>query len=140
MSYRNWKQGGIMSEKRLRGTRLGSISNEREDGATFAETIRVTFRTVDGEDFAVTFAADIELPYQWENPQTGKIGRRLLPDGSLITGEDPNAPTPPAATVTPWEQLMKRRTIPELEELLEERLAELRKYGSLAEDGFKRSA
>ena len=129
-----------MSEKRLRGTRLGSISNEREDSATFADTTRVNFRTETGEEFAVTFAADIELPYQWENPQTGKLGRRVLPDGKLVTGDDPNAPAPLAPTVTPWEQLMKRRTIPELEELLEERLAELRKYGSLAEDGFKRSA
>ena len=118
-----------MSEKRLRGTRLGSISLETEEGVDFVETQAVTFRTEEGEEFAVTFMAGIDLPYEWSSPHTGRIGRRLDANGKPVTGVDPNAPTPPAPTVTHWEQLLKRRTIEELEEILAQRREEMRAAG-----------
>ena len=118
-----------MSEKQLRGTRLGAISFETEEGVDFVATQNVTFRTEDGDEFQVTFMDGIDLPFEWTSPQTGKTGRRLDAKGKPVQGVDPNAPTPPAPTVTHWEQLLKRRTIEELEVILAERRAEMRAAG-----------
>lgn len=118
-----------MSEKRLRGTRLGAMSFESEEGVEFVSTQSVTFRTDDGEEFQVTFMEGVDLPFNWISPRTSKSGRRLDAKGKPIEGIDPNAPTPPAPTVTHWEQLMKRRTIEELEVILAERREEMRAAG-----------
>jgi hypothetical protein len=118
-----------MSEKRLRGTRLGSTSFESEKGVEFVSTQTVTFRTDDGEEFQVTFMDGVDLPFNWNSPRTSKSGRRLDAKGKPVEGVDPNAPTPPAPTVTHWEQLMKRRTIEELEVILAERREEMRAAG-----------
>lgn len=120
-----------MSDKRLLGTRLGSTSFESEEGVEFVSTQSVTFRTDDGEQFQVTFMEGVELPYEWTSPHSSKKGRRLDAAGKPILGVDPNAPTPPPTPVTHWEQLLKRRTIEELEEILAERRAEMRATGQL---------
>lgn len=120
-----------MGDKRLLGTRMGSVSMETEEGVDFVATQLVTFRTEDGEEFSVTFMEGVELPYDWRSPHTGKSGRRLDGKGKLIEGDDPNAPAPPAPTVTHWEQLLKRRTIEELEVILAERREEMRAAGEL---------
>ena len=129
-----------MSEKRLRGSRLGSVSLESEDGVDFVQLQDVTFRTDEGEEFAVRFMEGVELPYDWTSPRTGKVGRRLDANGKPIEGVDPNAPTPAPPTVTHWEQLLKRRTIPELEVILADRIAEMRASGQLGTDERRRSA
>ena len=120
-----------MSDKRLLGTRLGSVSMETEEGVDFVATQSVTFRTDDGEEFQVTFMEGVDLPFDWNSPHTGKTGRRLDAKGKPVEGVDPNAPTPPAPTVTHWEQLLKRRTIEELEVILAERREEMRAAGLL---------
>ncbi len=129
-----------MSEKRLRGTRLGSVSLESEVGVEFAPTQIATFRTEQGEEFSVRFAADAELPYDWTSPRSGTKGRRLDAKGKPIEGVDPNAPTPPPTPVTHWEQLLKRRTIPELEVILADRIAEMRANGQLTSTERRKSA
>ena len=129
-----------MNDKRLRGSRLGSISMETEEGVDFVETQLVTFRTEDGEEFTVTFMKDVELPYDWTSPHTSKVGRRLDSAGKPIVGDDPNAPAPAAPTVTHWEQLMKRRTIPELEAILADRIAEGRANGEFEQGSLRKSA
>lgn len=118
-----------MNEKRLRGTRLGSISFETEEGVEFVSTQQVTFRTEVGEEFQVTFMEGVDLPFDWASPHTGHVGRRLDAKGKPVAGVDPNAPTPSAPTVTHWEQLLKRRTIDELEAILAERREEMRAAG-----------
>lgn len=122
-----------MSEKRLLGTRMGSVSLETEEGVDFVATQSVTFRTTDGEEFQVTFMEGVDLPFDWTSPHTGKVGRRVDAKGKPVEGVDPNAPTPPAPTVTHWEQLLKRRTIEELEVILAERREEMRAAGEFNE-------
>lgn len=129
-----------MNNKQLRGTRLGSISQESEEGVDYVATENVTFRTDDGEEFTVTFMSGVEVPYDWKSPHTSKIGRRLDAKGKRIEGEDPNAPTPTPPTVTHWEQLMKRRTIEELEIILADRIAEGRANGEFGSVALRKSA
>jgi hypothetical protein len=120
-----------VNNKRLRGTRLGSISTESEEGVEFVERHSVTFRTEAGEEFSVNFMVGVDLPYDWRSPRTSHVGRRLDSKGKPIVGDDPNAPTPAAPPVTHWEQLMKRRTIEELEVILTDRIIEMRASGQL---------
>lgn len=129
-----------MTNKQLRGTRLGSISHESEEGVDFVETQTVTFRTEDGEEFTVNFMIGVDLPYDWKSPRTSKIGRRVDAKGKLIAGDDPNAPSPLPPTVTHWEQLMKRRTIEELEVILADRIAEGRANGEFDAVSLRKSA
>ncbi len=129
-----------MSNKRMQGTRLGSISSETEDGVEFVERHNVTFRTADGEEFVVTFMAGVELPYDWRSPRSSNIGRRLDAKGKPIQGDDPNAPAPVAPTVTHWEQLMKRRTIEELEVILHDRIIAMRESGQLDLGSLRKTA
>jgi hypothetical protein len=129
-----------MSNKRMQGTRLGSISSETEEGVEFVDRQNVTFRTEDGEEFVVTFMTGVELPYDWRSPRSSNIGRRLDAKGKPIQGVDPNAPAPAAPTVTHWEQLMKRRTIEELEVILQERIIAMRESGQLDLGPLRKSA
>ena len=129
-----------MSNKRMRGTRLGSISSETEEGVQFVDRQHVTFRTLDGEEFVVTFMTGVELPFDWRSPRSSNIGRRLDAKGKPIQGDDPNAPAPAAPTVTHWEQLMKRRTIEELEVILHDRIIAMRESGQLELGALRKSA
>lgn len=115
-----------MSDKRLRGSTLGRISFENEIGAEIAPRQTVQYQTEAGETFSVVFDALADVPYEWTSPHTGHRGRLLTSSGKTITGIDPNAPAPTPPTVTHWEQLMKRRTVEELEVLLADRIAVMR--------------
>ncbi|MGY6497740.1 MAG: RNA polymerase-binding protein RbpA [Microcella sp.] len=111
-----------MADRTLRGMRLGSQSLQSEDGVEFAERQRARFRTIDGEEFEVIFAADAELPDVWESPKSGREGRLLAPDGTPVEIDEGEQ----KAARTHWDMLLERRTREELEELLEKRLALLR--------------
>lgn len=111
-----------MADRTLRGMRLGSQSLQSEEGVEFAERQRARYRTSDGEEFDVVFAADAELPDTWESPKSGREGRLLAPDGTPIDIDEGEQ----KATRTHWDMLLERRTRDELEELLQERLELLR--------------
>ncbi len=111
-----------MADRSLRGMRLGSQSLQSEEGVEFSPRKKSVYRTVDGTTFEVTFSADAEVPETWESPRSGLEGRLVGDDGVLVQSEV--AEVKPARTH--WDMLLERRTRPELEELLEERLALLR--------------
>ena len=71
-----------------------------------------------GHDFEVPFSDDAELPPTWECRLHGT-------ESKIIDGVEPEIKKikPPR---THWDMLLERRSIPELEELLDERLEELR--------------
>jgi len=111
-----------MADRTLRGMRLGSQSMQSEEGVEFAARQRAQYRTTDGELFEVVFSSDAELPDTWESPKSGREGILLAPDGTPIDVVQADV----KAARTHWDMLLERRSIAELEELLEERLQLLR--------------
>ena len=111
-----------MAERSLRGTRLGSYNLQSEEGVVLADRQRVSFLCTNCEHRSdLVFAAEAEVPDQWECSACGYPAGRLGGDAT-VTEVQPPAPT----GRTPWEMLLERRTIAELEEILDERLKWLR--------------
>ncbi len=111
-----------MADRTLRGMRLGGPSLQSEEGVVFAERQRVQFQCAHcGHRTEMVFSAEAELPEQWDcrgcGMQAGRVG---------ANAEVAHVTEPSHTGRTPWEMLLERRTIPELEELLEERLSWLR--------------
>ncbi|PID53896.1 MAG: electron transporter [Micrococcales bacterium] len=115
-----------MSERSLRGTGLGSNSLESDEGVAPAPTTITEYRCPEGHGTQLPFSVEAEIPVQWEC-QCGKM--------ALLEGAEEPEGKPVKPPRTHWDMLMERRTVAELEELLDERLALLRS-GEL----FKRSA
>ncbi|WP_022872590.1 RNA polymerase-binding protein RbpA [Nesterenkonia alba] len=106
-----------MSDRSLRGMRLGAQSMETEQGVEPAPRQDVEYVCEDGEKITVTFASDAEVPPTWTAP-SGKVG-------VLAEGEKPEEePEKPARTH--WDMLLERRSVEELEEILQDRLKILR--------------
>lgn len=106
-----------MSDRSLRGMRLGAQSMETEQGVEPAPRQNVEYVCQDGEKIVVTFSAEAEIPSTWTSP-TGKEG--VLVDGST-PDETPNKPVR-----THWDMLLERRSEEELEQILQDRLKILR--------------
>jgi hypothetical protein len=89
-----------------------------ESQEAFAPRIDVSYSCERDHQFSLTFAEDAAAPSHWDCPRCGQIALR----------QDGTAPTPPVVKParSHWDRLLQRRTIPELEEMLAERLHELR--------------
>ncbi|GAB3927721.1 RNA polymerase-binding protein RbpA [Microlunatus endophyticus] len=107
-----------MADRSLRGTGLGSKSFEDETGVEFAARQEVGYICSNKHEYSLTFAVEAEVPAVWECPRCGAESLRL--DGTKAEAKDEK----PARTH--WDMLRERRSIPELEELLAERLDLLR--------------
>ena len=92
-----------MSDRSLRGMRLGAQSMETEAGVEPAPRQQIEYRSEEGESVVVTFAAEADVPDTW----TTKSGKE-------------------APQRTHWDMLLERRSIEELEETLESQLNKLR--------------
>lgn len=111
-----------MADRSLRGIRLGASSLQSEEGVVFHERANHTYVcTQCGRETVMTFAADAELPEAWECRTCGAEAVRRV--GDTVVEVDHSGDK---VARTHWDMLMERRTVPELEELLEERLALLR--------------
>lgn len=122
-----------MAERSLRGARVGGSSLQREEGIILAERQKLTFDCAHcGESTMVVFAAEADVPRTWECRHCARRAalRGLDVDPSEVADE------PPAfGGRTPWEMLLERRTVPELEVILQERLEWLRsRRGELSEE------
>jgi len=95
---------------------------QSEEGVEFSPRKKSLYRTEDGATFEVMFAADADVPETWESPRTGQEGRLVGEDGGLVQSVVVETKAPR----THWDMLLERRTRPELEELLQERLELLR--------------
>jgi len=106
-----------MSDRVLRGSRLGAVSYESDKHTEFAPRVATSYDCPRGHATTVPFAAEADIPSTWECRVCGATALRR-------DVEQPEAKaTKPARTH--WDMLLERRTIAELEEVLAERLAAL---------------
>lgn len=107
-----------MAGNALRGSGLGSRSLEDATGVEMAPRLEIGFDCPQGHHVDVTFSDEAELPAEWPCPRCGATAART--DGTLPEAKDEKPQR------THWDMLLERRSIPELEELLKERLKEIR--------------
>ena len=107
-----------MAERTLRGARLGGQSFEDERGIEFAARQNIGYVCPQGHEFEIPMSVEAEVPAVWECPRCGAeaVSRDGLTHEAKV--EKP--------VRTHWDMLLERRTIGELEELLDERLGLLR--------------
>ena len=107
-----------MADRVLRGSRMGAVSYETDRDHDLAPRQMVKYRTEDGDVYEVPFADDAEIPEEWlcKNGQWG----------TLVEGEGVES-KPVKPPRTHWDMLCERRSIEELDKLLEERIEHLRK-------------
>ena len=111
-----------MADRSLRGMRLGAQSLQSEEGVAFSPRSNYSYVcSVCGRETTMTFAAEAEAPDSWECRYCG--GEAMLLVGDAPLEADHSGAKAPRSH---WDMLLERRTIPELEELLEERLQYLR--------------
>jgi len=103
-----------MADRVLRGSRLGAVSYETDRNHDLAPRQSMRFACPRGHEFVVPFANDAEIPATWECRLHGSISR-------LVDGAPPEQKKvkPPR---THWDMLLERRTVADLEVLLNERL------------------
>ena len=109
-----------MSDRVLRGTRLGAVSYESDRHTEFAPRLRTVYDCPAGHETAVPFAAEADIPYLWECRVCGATAQ-------LRDGEEPEAKKVKPAR-THWDMLLERRSTDELEEVLAERLTVLHEH------------
>ncbi|MFG6445740.1 RNA polymerase-binding protein RbpA [Microbacterium sp. P06] len=111
-----------MADRSLRGIRLGAQSLQSEEGVVFHDRTKHTYTcTVCGRDSTLTFAVDAEVPDSWECRTCGSEALRRIGDTTATVDHSDDK-----AARSHWDMLLERRSLPELEELLEERLAFVR--------------
>jgi hypothetical protein len=110
-----------MSERALRGTRLGATSYETDSGIDLAPRQDVEYACPSGHRFQMPFSVEAEVPAVWECRVCGAQALRV---GGTVEDDKPVKPVR-----THWDMLLERRSIPELEEVLNERLEVLRGGG-----------
>ena len=121
-----------MSDRVLRGSRLGSVSYESDRHTEFAPRSLTTYDCPRGHETKMPFAAEADIPPTWECKQCGATAlQRDI--------EQPEAKaTKPARTH--WDMLLERRSIAELEEVLNERLQVLHEHQSKVKAQLKADA
>ncbi len=125
-----------MADRSLRGIRLGASSLQSEEGVVFHERVQHIYScTSCGRDSTLTFAVDAEPPQTWECRTCGAEAVLRIGD-STVTVDHSGDKVPRSH----WDMLLERRTIQELEELLEERLAFVRARRGAGETDAKLSA
>jgi rubredoxin len=107
-----------MGERVLRGSRLGTTSYETDRDTDLAPRQGVAYQCPRGHEFSVPFSAEAEVPSTWECRVCGATA--IIADGS---SPEPKRGKPAR---THWDMLLERRSVEDLEEVLAERLAELR--------------
>ena len=113
-----------MIETSMRGTRLGAISLEREGAVPAAERITVTYVCPQNHKTVVPLSVEAEeIPYEWD-----------CRCGALAHRPDAVAPDKPEERYvrTHWDMLLERRTMKELQEIYNERVALLHQDGGAA--------
>ena len=107
-----------MADRVLRGSRLGAVSYETDRNHDLAPRRTIRYACPKDHEFEVPFSDDAEVPAVWECRLHGT-------ESEIIDGEQQEQKKIKPAR-THWDMLLERRTSPELEDLLDERLQELK--------------
>ncbi|MEZ7898208.1 MAG: RNA polymerase-binding protein RbpA [Flaviflexus sp.] len=110
-----------MAERSLRGMKIGASSLETDEGVRFVARSEYTYTCPNGHVFHKTFAEEADVPALWEC----HCGANAL----LENAEEPEDTKKAKPQRTHWDMLRERRTIEELDELLEERMELITKRG-----------
>ena len=111
-----------MADRSLRGMRLGAQSLQSEEGVVFSpRSSHIYHCEACGNDTTMVFAQEAEVPDVWECKKCAQSAIRMV-DSQPVEIEQAELKIPRSH----WDMLLERRTRPELEELLEERLTYLR--------------
>ena len=110
-----------MAQQTMRGMRLGTQSLESEAGVVLAERNKHIYRCPENHETEMIFAAEADLPQTWQCKACGAQAT-LLSDGNKVELEDSDE----KVARTHWEMLLERRSIEELDEILQERLEDIR--------------
>ncbi|MCD4549428.1 MULTISPECIES: RNA polymerase-binding protein RbpA [unclassified Schaalia] len=116
-----------MADRALRGMQIGAKSMESEEGVVFADRYIVRYMCANGHEFDVTLSTEATAPATWEC-RCGLVADLL---GDATEDEDQKVNKP---VRTHWDMLCERRTMEELEEVLNEQLTLLRE-GRLRPEG-----
>ena len=116
---------------RIVGSNMGSISYENGDGPSTAQVQRVRYICADQHQTEVPFSAEVtDVPAVWD---CGSCRQDAVADGldaevsaQALSAAGHAARHGKPVPKTPWQHVLERRTIPELEVILAERLALLR--------------
>jgi hypothetical protein len=102
-----------MSES-MRGSRLGALSYESDAHVAPADRLVIAYACPQGHQTLVPFSVEAEeIPFEW----TCRCGRTAIRPDVDMPEEKPTR-----HIRTHWDMLLERRTIADLEELLQERL------------------
>ena len=117
-----------MSQQTMRGMRLGAQSLESEVGVVYTPRANHLYQCPKGHQTSVVFALEAELPESWQCKTCSEQGM-LITEGQVM---DVNFEERTGRSH--WEMLLERRTREELEEILQERLAEIRARRASGDD------
>lgn len=106
-----------MAERSLRGTNLSALSMETDENVVLSERQITRYVCPDKHISELPFSIEADIPPVWEC--------RCGLEAKLVDGPEVED-KPTKAARTHWDMLLERRSIPELEALLQERLELLR--------------
>ena len=107
-----------MSDRSLRGARLGGASLQDDHGVELAPRQQIAFSCPQEHSFSIPMAEEADVPDSWECARCGQRAQRVDVTDPVLKADKP--------VRTHWDMLRERRSMSELEELLEERLQLLR--------------
>jgi RNA polymerase-binding protein len=115
----------------LRGFTLNSHSYESDENVVPVETVPHSYHCPAGHCTTLRFAHDAEeIPDVWDCPKCGRLAHEDQTAARRVAATDQGlalfSPRSASSGKTHWDMLLERRTLPELEALLEERLRVLR--------------
>lgn len=106
-----------MAERSLRGTNLSALSMETDENVVLSERQITRYVCPNRHINELPFSVEAEIPPVWEC--------RCGLEAKLVDGPEIEEKAAKAAR-THWDMLLERRSVSELEALLEERLTLLR--------------
>ena len=87
-----------------------------------ADRVEITYICPLDHEFTRVFAADATVPASWDCPRCGKNATTELAQSAEETAERPR---------THWDMVLERRSLDELDDMLAERIRQLRGKGAV---------